>query len=85
MAALKTLVIGGYGNFGARICRALMDDAATGHSIALLVAGRDATRAQALAATLGHGAQGVALDFKSTDMVGPDLRIVARVQGRDAF
>lgn len=30
-------------------------------------------------------AQGVALDFKSTDMVGPDLRIVARVQGRDAF
>ncbi|MDR7308426.1 bifunctional diaminohydroxyphosphoribosylaminopyrimidine deaminase/5-amino-6-(5-phosphoribosylamino)uracil reductase RibD [Rhodoferax saidenbachensis] len=30
-------------------------------------------------------AQGVALDFKSTDMVGPDLRIVARVQGRDNF
>lgn len=30
-------------------------------------------------------AQGVALDFKSTEMVGPDLRIVARVQGRDAF
>ena len=30
-------------------------------------------------------AHGVALDFKSTDMVGPDLRIVARVQGRDAF
>nr|WP_315478278.1 bifunctional diaminohydroxyphosphoribosylaminopyrimidine deaminase/5-amino-6-(5-phosphoribosylamino)uracil reductase RibD [uncultured Rhodoferax sp.] len=30
-------------------------------------------------------AQGVALDFKSTDMVGPDLRTVARVQGRDTF
>jgi diaminohydroxyphosphoribosylaminopyrimidine deaminase/5-amino-6-(5-phosphoribosylamino)uracil reductase len=30
-------------------------------------------------------AQGVVLDFKSTDMVGPDLRIVARVQGRDVF
>jgi diaminohydroxyphosphoribosylaminopyrimidine deaminase / 5-amino-6-(5-phosphoribosylamino)uracil reductase len=30
-------------------------------------------------------AQGVALDFKSTEMVGPDLRIVARVQGRDNF
>ncbi|MBX9818715.1 MAG: bifunctional diaminohydroxyphosphoribosylaminopyrimidine deaminase/5-amino-6-(5-phosphoribosylamino)uracil reductase RibD, partial [Burkholderiaceae bacterium] len=29
--------------------------------------------------------QGVALDFKSTEMVGPDLRIVARVQGRDVF
>lgn len=30
-------------------------------------------------------AQGVALDFKSAEMVGPDLRIVARVQGRDVF
>lgn len=30
-------------------------------------------------------AQGVALDFKSTDRMGPDLRIVARVQGRDNF
>jgi diaminohydroxyphosphoribosylaminopyrimidine deaminase / 5-amino-6-(5-phosphoribosylamino)uracil reductase len=30
-------------------------------------------------------AQGVPLDFKSTEMVGPDLRIVARVQGRDNF
>jgi diaminohydroxyphosphoribosylaminopyrimidine deaminase/5-amino-6-(5-phosphoribosylamino)uracil reductase len=30
-------------------------------------------------------AQGVALDFKSTAMVGPDLRILARIQGRDTF
>jgi diaminohydroxyphosphoribosylaminopyrimidine deaminase / 5-amino-6-(5-phosphoribosylamino)uracil reductase len=30
-------------------------------------------------------AQGVSLDFKSTEMVGPDLRIVARVTGRDKF
>jgi diaminohydroxyphosphoribosylaminopyrimidine deaminase/5-amino-6-(5-phosphoribosylamino)uracil reductase len=30
-------------------------------------------------------AQGVTLEFKSTEMVGPDLRIVARVQGRDVF
>ena len=29
--------------------------------------------------------QGVELEFKSTDMVGPDLRVVARVQGRDRF
>lgn len=29
--------------------------------------------------------QGVELEFKSTDMVGPDLRIVARVLGRDRF
>jgi len=65
MAALKTLVLGGYGNFGARICRALAGDPATHHGIALLVAGRDATRAQALAHTLGHGAQGVALDHQA--------------------
>ena len=30
-------------------------------------------------------AQAVPLDFKSTDMMGPDLRIVARVRGRDQF
>jgi diaminohydroxyphosphoribosylaminopyrimidine deaminase/5-amino-6-(5-phosphoribosylamino)uracil reductase len=29
--------------------------------------------------------QAVALDFLSTDRVGPDLRIVARVRGRDRF
>lgn len=29
--------------------------------------------------------QGLQLEFKSTEMVGPDLRIVARVQGRDRF
>ncbi|KRD50292.1 saccharopine dehydrogenase [Acidovorax sp. Root275] len=65
MATLKTLVLGGYGNFGARICRALVGDAATRHHIALLVAGRDASRAQALANTLGHGARGVALDHQA--------------------
>ena len=30
-------------------------------------------------------AQGLALDFHSVERVGPDLRIVARVQGRDRF
>jgi diaminohydroxyphosphoribosylaminopyrimidine deaminase/5-amino-6-(5-phosphoribosylamino)uracil reductase len=30
-------------------------------------------------------ADGVALDFHTTEMVGPDLRIVARVHGRDSF
>ena len=28
---------------------------------------------------------GISLDFKSIDKIGPDLRIVARVQGRDNF
>jgi diaminohydroxyphosphoribosylaminopyrimidine deaminase/5-amino-6-(5-phosphoribosylamino)uracil reductase len=30
-------------------------------------------------------AQAVELDFRSTDRLGPDLRIVARVRGRDTF
>jgi hypothetical protein len=56
---LKTLVLGGYGNFGARICRALAGDP----SIELLIGGRDVRRAQSLAAELGGGAQGVAIDI----------------------
>lgn len=55
---LTILVLGGYGNFGARICRALAGDS----RIRLLVSGRSAAKAQAMAATLGHGAQGRALD-----------------------
>ena len=56
---MKTLVLGGYGNFGARICRALADDP----FIQLLVGGRDPRRATSLAGELGHGAQGVAIDL----------------------
>ncbi|WP_265289277.1 hypothetical protein [Verminephrobacter eiseniae] len=59
-----TLVLGGDGNFGARICRAL-----AGHPrMASLVAGRNGARAQALAATLGHGAQGLALERQTPDL-----------------
>ena len=43
-APLRALVLGGYGNFGARIVRALAGDAA----IQLVVAGRDVQRARAL-------------------------------------
>lgn len=56
---LKTLVLGGYGNFGARICRALARE----RSIELLIAGRDLGRARALAAELGQGTQGLMLDW----------------------
>nr|WP_255593698.1 saccharopine dehydrogenase NADP-binding domain-containing protein [Acidovorax sp. sic0104] len=59
------MVLGGYGNFGARICRALACDPAHHHRMAVLVAGRDASRAQAFAATLNHGARGVALDHQA--------------------
>ena len=59
---LKVLVLGGYGNFGARICRALALDS----NIELTVAGRDGERAKALAAELAC-AQGVAVDMHAAD------------------
>ena len=62
---LTTLVLGGYGNFGARICRALAGD----ERIQLLVAGRSAASAQALASTLGGGARGIALDHSAPGLV----------------
>lgn len=52
----RILVIGGYGEFGARLSRRL---AAAGHSV--LVAGRNAEKARAFAATLDH-AEGVVAD-----------------------
>lgn len=74
---MKTLVLGGYGNFGARICRALAGDP----FIQLLIGGRDLSRAQALAASVGEGAQGVAIDIddpglaKSLHNIGVQLVI----------
>lgn len=61
---MKVLVIGGYGNFGARICRALALDT----DIELLIAGRDASRAQALAQELGPRSTGLALDQSGSDL-----------------
>ncbi len=55
---MRVMVLGGYGNFGARICRALSGDT----NIALLVAGRDGQKAAAFASGL-RGAQGVAIDL----------------------
>jgi hypothetical protein len=49
---MKVVVLGGYGNFGARISRALAGDAA----VDLVVAGRDLARARAFAVPLGAGA-----------------------------
>lgn len=56
---MKTLVLGGYGNFGARICRALANDA----GVQLQVAGRNLARAQAMAREVGGSAQGVEVDI----------------------
>ena len=66
---MRTLVLGGYGNFGARICRALAGDAA----IQLLIGGRDLRRAQALAGELAGGAQACAVDHAASTFTA-DLR-----------
>ena len=60
-----TLVLGGYGFFGSRICRALAQD----DNIHLLIAGRSADQAQALARELGLDAnQGIAVDAREPDL-----------------
>jgi len=60
---MRTLVLGGYGNFGARICRALAGDP----TIDLLVAGRNRDQAQRLVDALGGTASAVAVDFTAPD------------------
>ncbi len=59
---MKTIVLGGYGNFGARICRAL----ANWPGIDLVVAGRNAARAAELAAECGVSSTVI-------DITDPDL------------
>ena len=66
MTPLRTLVLGGYGNFGARIAKALAGDP----GIELRVGGRDARRAQALATALGGSAQALAIDANSPALAG---------------
>lgn len=60
---MKTLVIGGYGHFGARISRALAGQV----GIDLWVGGRDLRKAQAIAATM-KGARGIAIDHTSSNL-----------------
>lgn len=78
---MKTLVLGGYGNFGARICRALAGDA----NIDLLVAGRDAGRARRFADVLGGRASAVSLDCNAPDfsqvLAGLDVDLVIHTAG----
>ncbi|OIO72848.1 MAG: hypothetical protein AUJ57_05220 [Zetaproteobacteria bacterium CG1_02_53_45] len=59
------LVIGGYGNFGQLICKALAQDA----NIRLLIGGRDGTRASAFAASLGSAqACGITINAQAADL-----------------
>lgn len=68
---MKTLVLGGYGNFGARICRAL----GSAPGIDLWVGGRDVRRAEAFAATIAGGARGVAIDHAAPGFAGELRRL----------
>jgi short subunit dehydrogenase-like uncharacterized protein len=61
---LKIIVLGGYGNFGARICRALVNTP----NIELIVAGRSVERAAIFAAELGHGAGSMRIDSAQSDL-----------------
>jgi saccharopine dehydrogenase-like NADP-dependent oxidoreductase len=58
-----TLVLGGYGFFGARICQALSSNPA----IHLLIGGRDLHKAQQLAGQLGRG-DAIAIDASAPDL-----------------
>ena len=60
--SMKVLVLGGYGNFGARICKAL----AGNPGIALVIGGRNGQRASQLAFTL-PSASARAIDINAPD------------------
>jgi saccharopine dehydrogenase-like NADP-dependent oxidoreductase len=69
---MKVVVLGGYGNFGARVCRALAGDPA----IELVVAGRDGRKARALAGELQAGSARI-------DAAGDELPRVLREAGAE--
>lgn len=63
---MKILILGGYGNFGARIAKALASDP----RLEILVGGRSLAPAQALASSLGAAARGVCIDVDAPDFLG---------------
>lgn len=66
------LVLGGYGFFGSRICEALASE----ENIHLLIAGRDASKAKALACQLNLNAgQGITLDANAPDLAEQLVRL----------
>ena len=78
---MKTLVLGGYGNFGARICRALAGDP----TVELMVGGRDEAQASELADALGSGARGIAIDWAASNFTevlrGLDVELLIHAAG----
>jgi gluconate 5-dehydrogenase len=68
------LVPGGYGAIGTAICRGL-----AGAGARVVVAGRDARKAAALAGKLGHGAKGVALDVEDVAAIRRVVAALGRI------
>ncbi|MGN7725222.1 hypothetical protein ACTJIL_05280 [Luteimonas sp. 22616] len=66
---MKSLVPGGYGNFGARACCAMAGDA----NIELLVAGRDAGQGRRFADILGEQASAATIDCNAPTSAKPWL------------
>ncbi|MDX1432023.1 MAG: saccharopine dehydrogenase NADP-binding domain-containing protein [Gammaproteobacteria bacterium] len=66
----RILVLGGYGHFGARICRRLARDS----SIELVVAGRDWQRAEAFVDALQRRIPAASLQASQIDIDAPDLK-----------
>lgn len=60
MSLLRTLVLGGYGNFGARIVRSLASDPL----IRIVIGGRDARRAAEFARAEAPGAEALQIDAR---------------------
>ncbi len=72
----KILVIGGYGNFGRRICESLAKEA----SISLVIAGRDITKASALSTRIKEEhpsleVEGIMLDIHAPEFEQKLLRL----------
>jgi saccharopine dehydrogenase-like NADP-dependent oxidoreductase len=66
---VRTIVLGGYGNFGTRICRAL----ANSSGIDLVVAGRDLAKASALAEECGASAAAIDITDPKLTYILQDL------------
>jgi len=63
---LKTLVLGGYGNFGARIVKALANEP----SLHLVIGGRNEARATALAREAGSTTEAMVIDASDAQLAG---------------
>ncbi len=69
------VILGGYGNFGARIARALINSS----NIVLYIAGRHLPKAAALAEELGNNAHPFIVDIDSTDLADKLIGIKAEL------